>query len=112
MPENSSKLFTRLVGLPAGLLVAMVRLYQSLISPILPALFGPACGCRFYPTCSQYATEALRTPGALTGSWLALKRLVKCTPLHPGGLDPVPAKGPTCTRISPPSSTHQFLSHG
>ncbi|MCF7688726.1 MAG: membrane protein insertion efficiency factor YidD [Cephaloticoccus sp.] len=112
MSKSRSKLFTRLTGLPTTLLLGLVRLYQRLISPILPAVFGPACGCRFYPTCSHYATEALRTHGALTGSCLALKRLVKCTPLHPGGLDPVPAKGPTCTRISPPSSTHQFLSHG
>jgi putative membrane protein insertion efficiency factor len=46
--------------------------------------------CRFYPTCSQYALEAVREHGAITGSWLAIKRISKCHPLHPGGLDPVP----------------------
>jgi hypothetical protein len=56
----------------------------------MPVFFGPACGCRFYPTCSQYAVEALLGHGALKGSWLTARRLLKCTPLHPGGHDPVP----------------------
>ncbi len=69
---------------PANLLVLIVRAYQLLISPML----GPRC--RFHPTCSQYAIEALQVHGALKGSWLTLLRLGRCHPLHPGGYDPVP----------------------
>jgi putative membrane protein insertion efficiency factor len=50
-------------------------------------MFGPSC--RFYPTCSAYAIEALQKKGALKGSWLTIKRLLKCHPFHPGGYDPV-----------------------
>ena len=79
------------VRLPALALLALIRLYQRTVSPALPALLGPGCGCRFAPTCSHYAADAIRTHGALAGTWLATRRLVKCTPLHPGGFDPVPA---------------------
>ncbi|WP_081326314.1 membrane protein insertion efficiency factor YidD, partial [Paenibacillus polymyxa] len=48
--------------------------------------------CRFYPTCSQYGIEAVKTHGALKGGWLTLKRILKCHPFHPGGVDPVPDK--------------------
>lgn len=77
-------------ALPANLLLALIWLYQRTLSPLLPAVFGPRCGCRFYPTCSHYAQEAVRTHGVFAGGWLALRRLLKCTPLHPGGFDPVP----------------------
>jgi uncharacterized protein len=77
-------------GLPAAAAVGLIRIYQRAASPLLPVFFGPACGCRFYPTCSHYAAEAVRTHGALWGGWLAARRIVKCTPLHPGGHDPVP----------------------
>ena len=70
--------------------VGLIRIYQQTASPFLPAIF-PACGCRFAPTCSHYAAEAVRTHGALKGGWLAARRIIKCTPLHPGGIDPVPA---------------------
>jgi putative membrane protein insertion efficiency factor len=76
--------------MPAMAAVRLIRLYQRTASPVLPAIFGPACGCRFHPSCSHYAAEAVATHGALRGSWLAARRLVKCTPLHPGGHDPVP----------------------
>ena len=69
---------------PAKLLVLIVRGYQLFISPLL----GPRC--RFHPTCSHYAIEALQTHGALKGTWLSLKRLGRCHPLNPGGYDPVP----------------------
>lgn len=66
------------------LLLGIIRAYQRLLSPWL----GPRC--RFYPSCSQYALEALRDHGLLRGSALALRRLLRCHPLNAGGLDPVP----------------------
>lgn len=69
------------------LLIKLVRLYQKYISPL-----RPAC-CRYIPTCSQYAIEALEKYGALNGSWLALKRFSRCHPFHLGEhdfYDPVP----------------------
>ena len=94
-----------LAALPRRGLLGSIRLYQLTLSPVLPAVFGPACGCRFYPTCSCYAAEAVQKHGALKGAWLATARLLKCTPLHPGGLDPVPARRsaasrPICTRVA------------
>jgi putative membrane protein insertion efficiency factor len=61
-----------------------IRAYQAAVSPLLPR------ACRFYPSCSEYAAEALERHGALRGSWLAARRLVRCGPWHPGGCDPVP----------------------
>ncbi|MBL9209686.1 MAG: membrane protein insertion efficiency factor YidD, partial [Opitutaceae bacterium] len=65
-------------------------------------LTAGACGCRFSPTCSHYAAEAIRTHGAVVGVGLAAIRLVKCTPLHPGGVDPVPPRRtrPRCERVA------------
>ena len=77
-------------GVPAAAAVGLIRIYQRTASPMLPVLLGPACGCRFHPSCSHYAIEALSSHGALRGGWLAAKRLMKCAPLHPGGHDPVP----------------------
>ncbi len=65
-------------------IVMLVKLYQYLLSP----WFGNHC--RFYPTCSQYAITAIETHGALRGSWIAARRLLRCHPWHPGGADPVP----------------------
>ncbi len=70
--------------LPRRGLVALLRAYKAVISPALP----PAC--RFTPTCSQYALEAIERHGALRGSWLALRRLARCHPFNPGGFDAVP----------------------
>lgn len=66
------------------LLIGLIRLYKTLLSPMLPS------ACRFQPTCSVYATEAIRNHGALRGSILAIRRIGRCHPLHPGGYDPVP----------------------
>lgn len=66
------------------LAVRIIRLYQKLISPML----GPHC--RFYPTCSQYAVEALTTHGVVKGTGYTVLRICKCHPLHPGGVDFVP----------------------
>jgi uncharacterized protein len=88
-------------------LLSLIRVYQRFVSPVLPVVFGSGCGCRFAPTCSHFAAEAVHTHGAIRGSWLALRRLTRCHPWHPGGLDPVPAKvtGPRCARIAPPSGS-------
>jgi uncharacterized protein len=73
------------------ILTAVIRIYQLTISPAQAVLFGPNCGCRFTPTCSQYAQEAIRERGALTGSWLAAKRICRCHPFGSCGPDPVPS---------------------
>jgi len=65
-------------------LVLMVRGYQVALSPLLPS------SCRYYPSCSAYAIEALEKHGALRGSWLAARRIARCHPFRPGGYDPVP----------------------
>ncbi len=77
-------------GIAATAALGLIRAYQLTASPVLPAILGPACGCRFYPSCSHYAAEAVRTHGILGGSYLAARRIIKCTPFHPGGDDPVP----------------------
>jgi putative membrane protein insertion efficiency factor len=65
-------------------LLLLVRVYRRLVSPMLPP------SCRFYPSCSAYAEGALLRHGAAKGAWLTARRLARCHPLHPGGIDPVP----------------------
>ncbi len=67
-----------------SLVVGLIRVYQWLLSPLM----GPRC--RFHPTCSHYAVEAVRRHGTLRGLWLALRRVGRCHPWHSGGYDPVP----------------------
>ena len=76
----------RLMGGFAAILMAPIRVYRYAISPLLP----PAC--RFYPSCSEYALEAIGTHGPVKGSWLAARRVCRCHPWNPGGVDPVPAR--------------------
>ena len=66
------------------ILILLVRGYQVVLSPLLPA------ACRYHPTCSYYAVEALEKHGALRGGWLAVKRIARCHPFRAGGFDPVP----------------------
>ncbi|UJF22253.1 membrane protein insertion efficiency factor YidD [Shewanella sp. OMA3-2] len=74
------------------LATTLIRGYQLLISPMI----GPRC--RFNPTCSHYAIEAIKTHGTAKGCWFAIKRILKCHPLHPGGSDPVPPKNDRCNK--------------
>lgn len=68
------------------LLITLIKFYKYFISPLL----GPRC--RFYPTCSSYGLEAIQRHGAAKGTYLTLRRLLKCHPFHEGGIDPVPEK--------------------
>ena len=71
---------------PQKVAITLIRGYQRFLSPILGS------NCRFYPTCSCYAIEAIDRFGVIKGGWLASKRIVKCHPLNDGGEDPVPPK--------------------
>ncbi|OGV73576.1 MAG: membrane protein insertion efficiency factor YidD [Methylophilales bacterium RIFCSPHIGHO2_02_FULL_57_10] len=68
----------------ARVLIWLIKAYRAGLSPMLGS------NCRFTPTCSRYAIEALQAHGALYGSWLSLRRVLRCHPWHPGGHDPVP----------------------
>ncbi|HAT49316.1 MAG: membrane protein insertion efficiency factor YidD [Nitrospirae bacterium] len=64
--------------------IGFIRFYQLFLSPVLPP------SCRFLPTCSEYAIVSISRYGVFRGGWLSLKRIFRCHPFHPGGLDPVP----------------------
>jgi putative membrane protein insertion efficiency factor len=69
-----------------SLLIGLIKLYQYLLSPFLGQ------NCRFHPTCSHYAIEAINEHGVLKGGYLSMRRIIKCQPFNEGGLDPVPQK--------------------
>ena len=83
-------------------IIWMLRAYQFIISPLLGA------NCRFYPSCSSYTIQAIETHGIFKGSFLAIKRIGKCHPWHPGGIDEVPEKKATCCK----SHQSEFKHHG
>lgn len=71
-----------------AVLIALIRAYQWFVSPLL------GNHCRFYPSCSQYAREAIERHGVSRGVWLAIRRVARCHPWYPGGVDPVPEPSP------------------
>jgi putative membrane protein insertion efficiency factor len=71
-------------------LLALLWVYRTFVSPVLP----PAC--RYHPSCSEYALQAVRIHGPFRGTWLAIRRLLRCHPFAPGGPDPVPPRGAAC----------------
>ncbi|HXT45363.1 MAG TPA: membrane protein insertion efficiency factor YidD [Pseudonocardiaceae bacterium] len=91
-PEPPEPLRARSTGPVVWTLVHLVRFYRRWISPVLPP------SCRFYPSCSAYAIEALTVHGVLHGSWLTVRRLLRCGPWHPGGVDPVPPASSSATQ--------------
>jgi putative membrane protein insertion efficiency factor len=72
------------------ILIFFVRIYRVTLSPVLTVVFGPNGGCRYTPSCSRYALEAIQTHGAISGSWMSLKRICRCNPFGGCGHDPAP----------------------
>jgi len=99
----------------------LIRFYQVAISPVIHFIGGPASGCRFTPTCSEYALQAVGRYGALKGCWLGMKRICRCHPWGDSGHDPVPGvkgsppplpheeKGHRIDRVSTHTSDHSFI---
>ena len=98
MKRFGFRLGQMILSAPKMALIAVVLFYQVVLSPIKFAIFGPASRCRFESSCSQYALEALRRHGLLRGTWLAMKRLLRCHPWGPFGPDPVPSPRPAAPR--------------
>jgi putative membrane protein insertion efficiency factor len=90
--HHSSFIIHHLKTLPKRILIFLVGVYRLTLSPAKTFLCGPLAQCRFTPTCSEYAIEALKIHGAARGSWLAAKRICRCHPWGDCGCDPVPAK--------------------
>lgn len=86
-------------------LIALIKVYRFTLSPFIGQ------HCRFTPTCSQYATEAIEQYGSIKGSWMAAKRLSKCHPFHTGGWDPVPENGVSEDGVSANQTTSDASHH-
>ena len=91
-----------------NMLVFGVRLYRWVISPAKACVFGPLGRCRFTPSCSQYALEAIRTHGALAVSWLGLRRICRCHPWGGCGEDPVPISRINSVRLPMGTNRNEF----
>lgn len=83
--QTTNKVFAKIA-------LGLIRLYQCLLSPMKRVLFGPDCGCRFYPSCSEYGKDAFIKHGFFKACCLTGGRILRCHPFHPGGYDPVPGK--------------------
>jgi uncharacterized protein len=92
MARDFSRVSGVLLRVPQGALIALVLFYRWILSPIKYAIFGPGARCRYEPSCSAYALEALRRHGFFYGSWLAMRRLLRCHPWGACGADPVPPR--------------------
>lgn len=79
-----------IAALPTRIMLLVLWVYQTVLSPLKYFFFGPQCGCRFQPTCSHYAHDAFISFGFFKGLWLTVRRILRCHPWHPGGLDPLP----------------------
>src|SRR5215472_12392652 len=90
--SRASDVESWLLNVPRFVLILAIRVYQFTVSPLQIYLFGATGGCRYTPSCSAYAMEALREHGVATGTWLAAKRICRCHPWGGCGHDPVPAK--------------------
>ncbi len=88
VPAKTSQRFGKLNAFASRLPIALIRLYQYTLSPVLPR------NCRYHPTCSVYAIEALHRHGVARGGWLALRRILRCHPWGGQGYDPVPERLP------------------
>ena len=95
------------MSLAARALLFAVRVYQAFFSALMPS------ACKFYPSCSHYAAEAVRIHGARRGSWLALRRVLRCHPFTPGGVDLVPGADefPSDTRSGKRLNLSAFVAH-
>lgn len=94
----------------ARIAIILVRFYQMVLSPMKYYLFGSTHSCRFYPTCSQYTIEAYRRFGFFRGTALAVTRIARCHPWHPGGVDLVPEKKTACCQV--PTNNHKIHPNG
>lgn len=99
MPLSSGRRLPSLRAVLASPAIALIRAYQLVLSPMRPPT------CRFYPSCSAYALTALQRYGLIRGSWLAARRLLRCHPWNPGGVDHVPHPDPARTSGRPTPQT-------